>query len=72
MAADEDFQTFSELADRLKLEDKEGKPERSSFIESAMKRLGYKPTLSWGEPDPPKDEKDGGGGDFFSSGGQYK
>lgn len=76
MPAEEDHTKFTSLADELGLTDddpKEG-PVRTSFIESAMKRKGYKPSVKWDEPDPPE-PKTGKkeGGDFFSrGGGQYE
>lgn len=72
--AEDDFKRFHDLADELGLTDDDDKDKaKTSFIESAMKRKGYKPVTSWGEPDPPADKKDKGTGDFFSrGGGQYE
>lgn len=62
MAAEDDYKRFSEIAQELGLEDKD----HDNFINSAMKRKGYKPVMSWTDPEP---EDGGGGGDFFSGGG---
>lgn len=60
MGAEEDFARFSEIAEELGLEEKEF----DSFVSSSMKRKGYKPVLSWADPDPENGGQ--GGGDFFS------
>lgn len=75
--ADDDWKRFGELADELGLTDdgddvEEGKrkKERTNFLNSAMARKGYKPKMSWDEPDPPKGKEGEGKSDFFG-GGQY-
>jgi hypothetical protein len=72
MPAEEDFNRFSQFAEELGLTDDDDEKSRTSFVESAMKRKGYKPVLSWGEPDPPENDKGKKSGDFFGkSGSQY-
>lgn len=66
--AQEDFDLFSGLAERLGLDENEAE----SFVGSAMKRLGHRPRLLWEDGD---DNNEGGsGGDFFSriSGGSQR
>lgn len=60
MSAQEDYDTFSAMAERLQLDEEEAE----NFIGSAMKRLGYKARQMW------EDDDSGGGnsgGDFFSA-----
>lgn len=61
MPANEDYESLSDLADRLGLED----DEKESFIGSAMKRLGYIAKSLW--EDAPAGDGNGNGGDFFST-----
>lgn len=47
MPAEDDFNMFSELAERMGLEDEE----RENYITQHMKRLGYKMRTAWDEPE---------------------
>ena len=58
--AQEDFESLSEWAERLGLDESEAE----SFVGSAMKRLGHRPKLLWEDGESNSGE---GGGDFFSS-----
>lgn len=60
-SAQDRLQQLEDLADEMQLDDRD----RDNFINSSMKRLGYKPRMDWDDPEP----EDGGrgGGDFFSS-----
>lgn len=67
--AEEDYNSLTALAERLQLED----DQREKFINSSMKRLGYKPRTQWEPPEP----EDGGkgkddDGDFFGGGKQQR
>ncbi len=55
MSAEEDYEHLSALADRLELNDED----RAYFIESGMRRLGYKPRYVW-------EDREVTEGDFFS------
>lgn len=57
MAAQDDYDMLSGLAERMGLEDND----RDDFLSSAMKRLGYKARAIW--EDGGNDESNG---DFFS------
>jgi hypothetical protein len=65
MGAQEDYQTFVEMAERLQLDEEEAE----GFISSAMKRLGHKARQMWEDGDG---SGNGDGGDFFArrQGGQ--
>jgi hypothetical protein len=60
MAAKDDFDLFSSIVEMLGLEPEEAE----SFLTSAMRRRGHKPTIKWDDSDEGGGE---GGGDFFSS-----
>lgn len=60
MSAQEDFDLFESIAEKLGLDD----DERGSFINSAMKRLGHKARVAW--DDAEEGGSGNGGGDFFS------
>lgn len=66
MPAEDDYNKFSEFAKEIGLEgeDFEG------FVNSAMKRKGYKPRTAWDDPEPEDGGK--GDGDFFSRGGKQR
>ena len=58
----EDFDSVSRMADRLKL--KKGSRERERYIHDHMTGLGYKMTPSYVRPDDEDDDDDGGRGRF--------
>ena len=60
MAAQEDYESFAALAERMQLEEDEAE----NFINSAMKRLGYKAKQIWEDDDGGEGGKRGG--DFFA------
>lgn len=62
MGAQEDRTLLDDVAERLGLDD----DERNDFVNSGMKRLGYKPRMDWDDPDPDEGKDGKGGGDFFS------
>lgn len=57
---EEAMNKFKAMAEELGLED----DETESFVNSAMKRNGFKQVTGWADPDNDNDDK--GGGDFFS------
>lgn len=67
--AEADYNALHSLAERLQLED----DQREKFVNSSMKRLGYKPRTQW---EPPEQEDGGKGGDddgdFFGGGKQQR
>ena len=62
--AEQDYADLSNWAERLGLEDEQ----KEKFINSSMKRLGYKPRTQWEPPEPEGDEGKGKGDDDFFGG----
>ncbi|MGI0133945.1 MAG: hypothetical protein ACREBW_03185 [Candidatus Micrarchaeaceae archaeon] len=61
MAAKDDFDLFSKVAEMLELDESES----SNFVKSAMARRGHKPLTTWADAEGSGNSGDGG--DFFSS-----
>lgn len=59
MGATEDFERFSSLADELGIENDEKEPHKDKFIHEAMTRKGYKPRMTYDEPEPQQEGKSG-------------
>lgn len=57
--AEDFFAKLSEMAEELGLED----DEKDNFVNSGMKRRGFKQTFTWSDPEPDGNDA---GGDFFS------
>lgn len=64
--AEQDYAELSSWAERLGLED----DQKDKFINSSMKRLGYKPRTQWEPPEPENGGDNNDDGDFFSGGGK--
>jgi hypothetical protein len=58
MAAKDDFDLFTQVAEMLGLEAEESE----NFITSAMRRRGHKPLIQWGDNEEAQEKS----GDFFS------
>lgn len=56
-------ETFTKAADMLGLDEEE----REEFISKAMLRAGHKPIVTWGDPEPEKEEGRSGSGWFPAS-----
>ena len=61
MAAEKDQEMLTDLAERLGLED----DEKENFVNSGMRRLGYKPREVWEDSDD--DNPKSSDGDFFTT-----
>jgi len=59
MAAKDDFDLFSSVAEMLGLDSEESE----NFVTSAMRRRGHKPRIDWDDNEEGGGEK---GGDFFT------
>lgn len=66
MGVEDDHKRFSEFAAEIGLEGDDAE----NFVNSSMKRKGYKPRMAWDEPEPQQEQQDDG--DFFSNRRQKK